>query len=557
MIQKIKNACQLFREQGVREFRQTLRRYFGEKKELEARRRLSQSFHLISKEERARQCAYRFASPVKFSILTPLFNTPEPYLKELLASLKRQTYPNWELCLLDASDDEHRYVQEICEKASASDKRIVYQRAKENLGISGNTNACLAMATGEYVGLLDHDDVLHESALFEMMKVIDEQGADFLYSDEVKFSGKIEDADDFNFKPAFGKDELRSHNYICHFTVFLRSLLPKTEQAYRPAFDGSQDHDMVLRLTERAKKIVHLPKVLYYWRVHPDSVSMNLDSKSYAVDAAIHAIEEQLARTGEAGTVASNLPYRTIYRVRYALPEHAPVSVLIHHLSDSMSFETVCENVRARTAYPELEFIAVECSKGESFGSAVNRAVQKASGEYLVLLDAACIPAAPDWIGEMLMFAIRSDVCAVSPKICDSEDRIRYAGLAVDSGSESKLRFLCHGIPDADQGFEAMLRHVRNTTAVWKVCCLFSRRMFETLGGFSENMPDYEEIDFSLKGVKHQFWNVWTCFAKMIYDGTDLADGTKPPQPFVTCWSEALRQEDPYCHPYLKQLKLL
>ena len=176
--------------------------------------------HIITDEQREFQKNKRFVESVKFSIITPLYNTPEKYLVELLESLEKQTYSNWELCLADGSDSKHGYVREICEKWVKKDGRVIYSRLEKNEGISKNTNECIKLASGDYLGLLDHDDILHESALFEVMSVIEKEHPDFLYTDEVKFSNKIEEASDFNFKPGFGKDELRSHNYILPFYGF-------------------------------------------------------------------------------------------------------------------------------------------------------------------------------------------------------------------------------------------------------------------------------------------------------------------------------------------------
>ncbi len=288
-MSRLRKAMKVLRTEGIRVFlKKVWKKMCGYLRTAGAERGM-RSLHVITRRQRYWQKRHVFKNPVKFSIITPLYNTPKRYLVELIRSLERQTYPNWELCLADGSDKEHSYVKKICQRWCKKDARIIYTKLKENKGISQNTNACIKISSGQYFGLLDHDDILHESALFEMMMQISRHNADFLYSDEAKFSGNIKDAKDFNFKPGFGKDELRSHNYICHFTVFSRELLHKIGQIYRPEFDGSQDHDMVLRLTEKARRIVHIPKVLYYWRVHPESVSMNLSSKNYAVDAAIRA----------------------------------------------------------------------------------------------------------------------------------------------------------------------------------------------------------------------------------------------------------------------------
>ena len=295
---------------------------------MQACRQMAQ-MHLISPQERERQKNTTFVNPVKFSILTPLYNTPELFLRELITSLQAQTYPNWELCLADGSDEEHAYVGQICREIAEQDPRIVYSVLEKNGGISENTNACIALSSGEYFGLLDHDDVLHESALYEVMCAIEQKGADFIYTDEMKFRDMPESSTDIVCKNGFGKDELRSHNYICHFVVFKKSLLEGMAELYRSECEGSQDYDMVLRLTEKAEHIVHIPKILYYWRVHEGSVSMNLAGKQYAVDSAKQALGDQLKRTGELGKVACNLPYETIYRISYNIRKNPLVSVIL------------------------------------------------------------------------------------------------------------------------------------------------------------------------------------------------------------------------------------
>lgn len=218
-----------------------------------------------NKEEAKRQRETVFENPVKISILVPLYNTPKNFLVEMLDSVVNQTYENWELCLADGSDKEHTYVEDICKEymSRPGGERIVYKKLLKNEGISGNTNACYKMATGEYIGLFDHDDVLHPSVLYEYVKVINEQNADYIYCDEITFkNGDLNKMITMHFKPDYAIDNLRANNYICHFSVFSRNLLEGTE-LFRTKFDGSQDHDMILRLTDAAKKVVHVPKALY------------------------------------------------------------------------------------------------------------------------------------------------------------------------------------------------------------------------------------------------------------------------------------------------------
>ncbi|HCM92081.1 MAG TPA: glycosyltransferase, partial [Lachnospiraceae bacterium] len=220
-------------------------------------------------ETRKAQEGTKFSEDIMFSILVPLYNTPDGFLRQMIDSVRNQTYKNWELCLADGSDDDHKGVGDICREYARDDKRIRYKKLDENLGISGNTNKCLEMATGSYIGLFDHDDILHPSALYEYMKVIcNEDGgkADYIYCDEATFKDdNIDNMITLHFKPDFAIDNLRANNYICHFSVFSRELVDNTG-LFRSQFDGSQDHDLILRLTHNAKKIVHVPKILYYWR---------------------------------------------------------------------------------------------------------------------------------------------------------------------------------------------------------------------------------------------------------------------------------------------------
>ena len=251
----------------------------------------------------------------KFSILVPLYNTPDVFLHDMIDSVQNQTYKNWELCLADASDKEHSYVEDIVNEYAQKDRRIKYAKLSQNRGISENTNACIDISTGNYMVLLDHDDVLDKRALKEVARVISKTGADFIYSDEAKFTTSIEDWFAPNYKPDFSKYELRAHNYICHLTVYSRELLEQAGR-YRKECDGSQDHDMVLRLTERAKRIEHIPKILYYWRVHRESVSAGVENKSYAIDAAKKAVLDQVNRSGENAEIVTHNPFPLLYDVQ-------------------------------------------------------------------------------------------------------------------------------------------------------------------------------------------------------------------------------------------------
>lgn len=509
-----------------------------------ANEKLIEEAHVVSALELENQKCHRFHTTVKFSIITPLYNTPKEYLKDLIESLERQTYENWELCLGDGSDSEHAYVGEICRDYQRTDNRIVYKVLEKNKGISENTNECIKLASGDYYGLLDHDDILHPSALFEIMSVIDSEAADFIYSDEAKFTddvSKIDSALLFNFKPGFGKYDLRSHNYICHFTVFNKKLLEGESRFFRAEYDGSQDHDMVLRLTEKAKKIIHVPKVLYYWRMHSNSVSQDLDSKSYAVDAAIGAVTNQLERQGEAGKVASSPPFRTLYKIQYDIKGVPLVSVVLCNVQNQAEVEKFIMRTRESTSYRAIQFVYegksnieieneerkiritnVIVEDGDSKSERWNKLINQAEGEYIVLMDMKMIPMNDNWIQEMLMLSQKDDVCCVGPKIIYRDQTIAYGGGVLWKTEKSKLRIIGTHYTASDMGYEAIMCHVRNTTFTMAACMMFSKRKWKELGGFKNVGCGYEDIDFCLRGLNQGLNNVWTCYATLCCDKNEI-----------------------------------
>lgn len=464
--------------------------------------------HIYSEETLDRQRNTSFEKAVTISVLTPLFNTPENFLYDMLNSLKNQTYANWQLCLADASDDNHSYVKEICEKYCAEDDRFVYKKLAGNKGISGNTNDCFKLATGDYIGLLDHDDILHPSLFFEVVKAINEENADFIFTDEVKFEENIHNIHDvkaFNFKPGFHVDDLRSHNFICHFTCYKKSLLESEPALYRDEYNGSQDHDMVLRLTEKAKSIVHISKPLYYWRLHQQSVSMDLNSKPYVVDAAIRAVTAQLDRKNEKGTVASSLPFLTIYKVNYPLNDKPLISILVKSDS-SHSFDVFKSQMLNRSSYKNFEFIQM---------TSWNQ-IQNVNGKFVMVVSDQLDILNENWIEELLMHAQREDIFAVSPKIYNKDFTVHYAGICLDASMENGLYPLCTHDSNMDIGYEGMLCHVRNVTAVSSNCMLFEKQKWTELEEGSNLISGYEEVDMCLRAIASNKRNVFVPYAECI-----------------------------------------
>ncbi len=272
-------------------------------------------------EQRKKEEETVFPYMPKISILVPLWNNKREFQIQMLDCVMNQTYQNWELCLADGSDAEHAYIEELCkEYAAKSDGRIVYKHLDHNGGISYNTNECYKLATGDYIGLFDQDDILHPSVLYAYVKEINEQGADYLYCDETTFQeDNINKMLTMHFKPDYAPDNLRANNYICHFSVFSRKLL-EGEELFRTAFDGAQDHDMILRLTDRAQKIVHVPRLMYYWRSHAGSTAASIDAKPYAIEAAKGAVADHLKKHGfKHFQITSTRACATIFRIRYQI----------------------------------------------------------------------------------------------------------------------------------------------------------------------------------------------------------------------------------------------
>ena len=259
----------------------------------------------ISSEERKLEEQYITHDDIKISIVVPVYNTPVSYLVPMIESVKKQTYKNWELCLADASDENGAAVEGVVKKLAQKDDRIKYKKLETNAGIGENTNRAAEMATGNYIGLLDHDDLLHPSALYNVAMAIEEHGSEFIYTDELSFDGDTRKVQSINFKPDFSWETFRYNNFICHFTVFKKELFEKAG-GYRKEYDGGQDYDLFLRILEQTKKVYHIQKVLYYWRIHSASSAAGVAAKPYIVEAGRKAVEEHLRRTGQPGKVEAH-----------------------------------------------------------------------------------------------------------------------------------------------------------------------------------------------------------------------------------------------------------
>lgn len=518
-----------------------------------------------------------FPRMVKISILVPLWNNQREFQMEMLDSVMNQTYTNWELCLADGSDEEHSYIGEICrEYAERAGGRIVYKKLAKNGGIAGNTNECLKLATGEYIGLFDQDDILHPSVLYEYVKAINEQGADYLYCDETTFrSGDINKMLTMHFKPDYAPDNLRANNYICHFSVFARSLLDGNE-LFRPKFDGSQDHDMILRLTDNAKKIVHVPRLMYYWRCHAGSVASGIDAKPYAIEAAKGAIAEHLRNHGyDHFQILSTRAFETIFRIRYEIIGTPKISIVIANRDHASDLKRCVASILEKSTYDNYEIIIVENNsttqeireyyssllgfdyeeaisaltgerrKNGADGQSADRGVLRsedgrisivtykgifnysavnnlgesyATGEYILLLNNDTEVITVNWMEELLMYAQRRDVGAVGAKLYYADKTIQHAGVVLGLGAHRTAGHSHYKQHRQNLGYMGRLCYAQDVSAVTGACLMVKKSLYDEVGGLEEGFAvSLNDVDFCLKLRRKNLLNVFTPFAELYH----------------------------------------
>jgi len=530
----------------------------------------------------------KFERMVKISILVPLWNNEREFQIQMLESVMNQTYQNWELCLADGSDEAHSYIGEICrEYAARADGRIVYHKLDKNGGIAGNTNECFKLATGEYIGLFDQDDILHPSALYEYVKVINEQQADYIYCDETTFKGdSIDNMITLHFKPDYAPDNLRANNYICHFSVFSRKLLEGTE-LFRSGFDGSQDHDMILRLTTNARKVVHVPKLLYYWRSHKTSVASDISAKPYAIAAAKGAVADHLTRCGFKNfEIKSTRAFDTIFEIKYEILSEDKISILIPNKDHVEDLRRCIESIRERSTYENYEIIVIENNSvdrsvfdyydtlkkqkkvtvvtydGEfNYARINNFGARYATGKYLLLLNNDTQVISMNWLEAMLMYAQRPDVGAVGAKLYYEDRTIQHAGVVIGLGAHRTAGHTHYKINYDNLGYMGRLCYAQNVSAVTGACMMVRKSIYDALGGLDEQFAvALNDVDFCLRIREKGYLNVFTPFAELYHfesasRGSDIVDEKKAKRYeeesalFRERWKDLLAKGDPYYNP--------
>ena len=554
-------------------------RYLPAKKVLEAQRA-----------ELAGQTADSCGLPT-ISILTPLYNTPESYLREFLDSFVDQTAPNGQLCLADASDAEHDAVKRIVEEYQTKNQRIVYKKI-ENKGIAANTNAAASLATGDYLALADHDDILAPHAMYTMGKAIlqlRERGEPdgFLYSDEALFSKSIQRPIVAHFKPDYAPDYLLCCNYICHLAVFQKALWDAVG-GERPECDGSQDHDLFLRLIEQVGGAAHVPQVLYYWRVHAGSTSGGTEAKPYVAAAAKKALADHLARTGRTGTVEDGL-FPSTYRVKWDIEGDPKVSILIPNKDHTDDLEKCLQSIWKKTTWDNYEIIVIENNstdpatfayyekakqrydglkvvtypeKGFNFSGINNFGRKAAAGDYLLLLNNDVEVRNGDWLTELLRQCAHKGGAAIcGAMLYYPDETLQHAGVITGLGGYAgpSHKYKQKG----GSGYLFRIATVQDFSAVTGACLLVKASVYDEVGGLDEQFAvAFNDVDFCLRVRDAGYRIAWTPYAELThYESKSRGGDEKDPAKAARFAAEQQRLytihgkenilDDPYYNPNL------
>lgn len=587
-----KKSVQTLRNEGLRSFLRKSKRTLQENRQVVTLGLLKSDYDRWIREhaldhnarEQILQEIEGFSSKPCISIIVPVYNVDRIWLEKTIVSVQNQLYENWELCLVDdASPAPH--IREVLTSYAEADKRIKILLKEENEGIALCSNRALELATGDYVGLLDHDDELSIDALFENVKVINKYPeVGLIYSDEDKMDMEGRRVDPF-FKPDYSPDLLLSQNYICHFTVMRKSIVDEIG-GFRKGYDGSQDHDIILRVVEKAERVCHIPKILYHWRKIPGSTAAVYDSKSYAWEAGRLAIEDSLLRRKIEGTV-SLAKYQGSYRVTRTIIGRPLVSIIIPFKDKPELLATCLDSILDKTDYQEFEIIGISNNSRQqetfslmaayaekdvrirfvkhdipfNFPKLCNFGVDEARGEYVLLLNNDIEILAGGWLESLLEHAQRQEVGAVGGKLYYPDDRIQHAGIVVGMvGAAGHPHRFFHR---DDVGYYARAHVIHNVSAVTGACLMVQKSKYlEVEGMDEENFPvAYNDIDFCLRLLEKGYWNVFTPYCEVCHhesltrgyeDTPEKQDRlARETEAFMQVWDDFIQRGDPWYNPNL------
>lgn len=523
----------------------------------------------------------KFSYRPLISIVTPVYDPDVLALERTIKSVKEQTYPNWELCIVDGASAQKAVVETI-ERLADHDERIRFHRLERNLGISGNTNVALGMATGEFIAFLDHDDLLAPFALFEIVRLVNANPAlDLIYSDHDLVSEDGVRRFKPLFKPDWSPEIMLSANYLTHLTVVRRELIVEVGN-FDPEMDGAQDWDLFLRIAEKTDRIAHIPKILYHWRESSGSTATDIQSKPYAVSAQLMAIKRHLSRQGLEKSEAF-FDRSGYIRVRWAIIPRRKVSIIVPSKGANRILESCIESILAKTHYEPYEIIIVNngnrppedfsyyrritgienitvahysgdfnYSKANNFGAGL------ASGELLLFLNNDTQVIDPDWLDELTMWASRQEIGAVGGKLLAPDERIQHAGVIV--GLTGYAGHIFAGRPENRWSRFGLAEWYRNYSAVTAACMMIRKDVFEEIGGFNEEfILCGSDVEMCLRLWSRGKRVVYNPFARLMHLEGATRAGDVPVQDFEAsyhCYLPLLREGDPFFNPNLSYWNL-
>lgn len=531
----------------------------------------------LTSEEIEKQRKHKFRFEPKISVVVPMYNTDKVFFKELVDSLKSQTYEKWELCLADGSEVPNELLKDYMD-----DERIKYNLLNSNLGISENTNKAIEMATSEYIAFLDHDDLLSQDALYEVVKAINEnKDVDFIYSDEDKIDENKERFEPY-FKPDYSPETLDCNNYITHLVVVKKTLVDETG-LLNSKFNGAQDFDFVLKATNKAKNVVHISKILYHWRVHRDSTANVADAKPYAYEAGIKVIENHLARTERMGSVENGQDVPGIYKINYKVIGNPKVSILIPNKDNVKLLKDAISSVLELTTYSNYEIVIIENgskeketfkyydslkekenikilnfeSDGEfNYSKLINYGVKNVDGDFVLQLNNDTKLITKNWLEIMIGYCQQEKIGAVGARLYYEDKTIQHAGIIV--GLSGIAGNMLVNLPYGEKAYFGREAATRNVAAVTGACLFCRRELYEKVGYMDEELfkVAFNDVDFCLKLLENGYRNVYIPYVELYHyesktRGYEYSEEKeqrfeKEASNFKEKWKDFLEKGDPY-----------
>lgn len=540
----------------------------------------------------------KFDSNPKISLVVPMYNTNETFFQELLNSVKNQTYSNWELCLADGSDIENINFKNLFENES----RIKYKFLNKNEGIADNTNEAIKMATGDFIGFLDHDDLLSRDALYEIVKVINEnKDVDFIYTDEDKIDEKGNFFEPY-FKPDYSPETLECNNYITHFVVVNCNLMKKVGYI-NSKFNGAQDFDFVLRATQKANKVIHISKILYHWRSAENSTANIASAKPYAYETGVNVIKENLKQLKKDAIVEYGQDVPGIYKVKYRVIGKPKVSILIPNKDNIKLLKNCITSILKMTSYNNYEIVIIEnnSEKNETFkfynellkinkvkilnynkntildnngekevkfknnlenakefnySKLINFGVKNCNGEYILQLNNDTKLLSKDWLEFFIGYAQQKEIGAISGRLYYNDKTIQHAGIIVGISGIAGNALV--NLPYGKHAYFGRESAIRNVSAVTGACLFCRKELYEEVEYMDENnfKVAFNDVDFCLKLLKKGYRNLYIPYVELFHyesksRGYEYSKAKEERfklecENFKEKWKDFLEKGDPY-----------